>query len=67
MMNTTATRAVVGGAVLRSRTDVGLAVQWAEYVHGNVWERLSHGQRCEATAEALAELRGTLSVTDEED
>ncbi len=60
MMSTTATRAVVGdlsirmvdGTVLRSHTDVGLAEQWAEYVHGNVWERLSHGQQCEATAEA---------------
>jgi len=58
---------MVDGTVLRSHTDVGLAEQWAEYVHGSVWERLSHGQRCEATAEALAELRRTLSVTDEED
>lgn len=72
---TAATAAVVGdlricmvdGTVLRAHTDVGLAEQWVKYVHGTVWERLSHSQRCEATAEALAELRRTLSVTDEED
>ncbi len=63
------TRAVIGdlsiqmsdGTVLRSRTDVGLAEQWAKYVHGNVWERLTHGQQSQATSEALAELRRTLT------
>ncbi len=59
------TRAVIGdlsiqmgdGTVLRSHTDVDLAGQWAEYVHGNVWDRLTSGQQSRATAEALRELR----------
>ncbi len=59
------TRAVIGdlsiqmsdGTVLRSHTDVGLAGQWAEYVHGNIWDRLTSGQQSQATAEALHEFR----------
>ncbi len=65
----TTTRAVIGdlsiqmidGTVLRSHTDVDLAKQWAKYVHGNVWDHLTYGQQCQATSEALAELRRTLT------
>ncbi len=70
----TTTQAVIGdlsiqmsdGTVLRSHTDVGLAEQWAQYVHGNVWERLTSGQQSQATAEALRELRRTTAETEEE-
>lgn len=49
------------GAVLRSRTDIGLAGQWAEHVIGvEEWKALSFGERTTHTAEALRELRRAL-------
>jgi len=46
------------GTVLRDRTDVGLAGQWAKATIGaEVWEALPFGERVKQTAEALRELR----------
>lgn len=46
------------GTVLRAGTDVVLARQWTEHLHGpRVWAAMTAAQRSAAITEALTELR----------
>lgn len=45
------------GTVLKDRTYVGLAGQWAKFMVGDEWDSLTFGQQSRHTADALAELR----------
>lgn len=46
------------GIVLTDRTDVGLAQQWAQQVHGaDAWNAMTFGEQSRETADALRALR----------
>lgn len=51
------------GTTLSAGSDLALARQWAEQVHGPaVWDQLTPAQRTATVAEALAELRRAYAV-----
>lgn len=51
------------GVILRDRTDVGLARQWARHACGTRWEQLTHPEQDVHIAEALRELRRAAQQT----
>lgn len=52
------------GETLTASSDVSLARQWAEHVHGEAWESLTFSEQTEQVAAALASLRGAYGVDD---
>lgn len=51
------------GTVLNADTDISLARQWAEHLHGpTVWAAMTMGQQAATIADALAEIRRAYSA-----